>query len=89
MQGVGLCHGISGNAYALLALHKLTGNSSWLARAQYFAEFTAEHWEELLDVPDAPLSLYEVRALPFVCIKLTGTPCEVLYYCQVQFRVPK
>lgn len=27
---------------------------------QQFAHFMVEHWKELKDVPDAPLSLYEV-----------------------------
>ncbi|NRA66087.1 MAG: hypothetical protein HRU19_16480 [Pseudobacteriovorax sp.] len=32
-KGVSLCHGTSGSAYALLQIHKLTGESKWLDRA--------------------------------------------------------
>jgi hypothetical protein len=36
-KGPGLCHGTAGNAYALLALHKRTGDELWLTRARAFA----------------------------------------------------
>jgi hypothetical protein len=36
-KGVGLCHGTSGNGYALLALHRRTGEELWLERARAFA----------------------------------------------------
>ncbi len=60
MQGVGLCHGISGNAYAFLSLYHVTKDDLYRWRAQQFAQFMVDHWKELKDVPDAPLSLYEV-----------------------------
>lgn len=58
-KGVGLCHGISGNGYALLSLYRATGEPQYLGMAQSFALFAAEHWEELYEVPDRPASLYE------------------------------
>jgi hypothetical protein len=61
LQGVGLCHGISGNGYALLALARATGEARWLSAAQAFALHAARHWEQLAEVPDRPASLYEVR----------------------------
>jgi hypothetical protein len=36
-KGYGLCHGTSGNGYALLALHRRTGDPIWLERARSFA----------------------------------------------------
>ncbi len=60
MQGVGLCHGISGNAYALLSAFRYTGDERYLRRAVQFGSSMADHWQELLNVPDRPLSLYEV-----------------------------
>jgi hypothetical protein len=36
-KGPGLCHGTSGNGWALLALHARTGDPLWLGRARDFA----------------------------------------------------
>ena len=33
-KGYGLCHGVAGNAYAFLALYRVTGDAKHLARAQ-------------------------------------------------------
>ncbi|CAN5134340.1 hypothetical protein BH09PSE6_BH09PSE6_04770 [soil metagenome] len=37
IKGPGLCHGTAGNGYALLALHRRTGDRRWLDRARRFA----------------------------------------------------
>jgi hypothetical protein len=37
LKGNGICHGISGNAYALLSLYRATGDEKWLYRAYRFA----------------------------------------------------
>ncbi|CAL8470922.1 g10464 [Coccomyxa elongata] len=58
-KGVGLCHGISGNGYALLSAFRYTGDERYLRRAVQFGSSMADHWQELLKVPDRPLSLYE------------------------------
>ena len=58
-KGLGLCHGIAGNAYALLAHWRATGDAAWLRRAAAFAAFGAEHVAALEGVPDHPHSLYE------------------------------
>jgi hypothetical protein len=64
-KGVGLCHGIAGNAYALLMLSQhdssssSSGDASFLTMAQSFAVFAEEHLNELKDVADRPYSLYE------------------------------
>jgi lantibiotic modifying enzyme len=35
-KGAGLCHGTAGNGFAILKLHRLTGDESWLDRARRF-----------------------------------------------------
>lgn len=60
-KGVGLCHGISGSAYALLAAAGVgQRDSSCLARkrAHAFARFAWEHLDELEGLPDQPYCLY-------------------------------
>ncbi len=42
----GLCHGTAGNAYALLALWRRTGDGRWLERARAFAQHAAGQVEE-------------------------------------------
>ena len=42
----GLCHGTAGNAYALLALWRRTGEDEWLERARAFAQHAAAQVEE-------------------------------------------
>lgn len=58
-KGVGLCHGISGNAYCFLALYKVTKQIVHLRRAQHFAHFSlsTQHRKRLLQQPDVPMSL--------------------------------
>ena len=63
-KGVGLCHGISGNAFALLALANSSMLSSeqregWTSRVFQFANFAISHLDELERQPDRPYSLYE------------------------------
>jgi Lanthionine synthetase C-like protein len=42
----GLCHGTAGNAYALLALWRRTGDGQWLDRARAFAQHAAAQVEK-------------------------------------------
>eukprot|EP01102_Stenamoeba_stenopodia_P016589 TRINITY_DN5814_c0_g1_i1.p1 TRINITY_DN5814_c0_g1~~TRINITY_DN5814_c0_g1_i1.p1 ORF type:complete len:284 (-),score=66.32 TRINITY_DN5814_c0_g1_i1:34-885(-) len=64
IKGPGLCHGVAGNGYALLALYKATKKELYLLRALRFAQIT---WDEgfikevfeLRKGPDYPYSLYE------------------------------
>lgn len=42
----GLCHGTAGNAYALLAMWRRTGDEQWLERARAFAQHAAAQVEE-------------------------------------------
>ena len=58
-KGVGLCHGVSGNVYAFLALFRETGNAVWLDRAMYMTSFIVRYpWHETDYVSDAPSSLF-------------------------------
>ncbi|CAJ1438234.1 unnamed protein product [Effrenium voratum] len=57
LPGPGLCHGISGNGFALLSLCP-TGEV-WRHRALHFASFAIEHRDELLPLADRPYSLFE------------------------------
>ena len=45
-KGSNFCHGTGGNAYALLKLHKRTGETLWLERARVFAMHAIEQWRE-------------------------------------------
>ncbi|EPZ34647.1 hypothetical protein ROZALSC1DRAFT_27046 [Rozella allomycis CSF55] len=62
-KGVGLCHGISGNAYACLDLFKLTREKQYLVQTLYFSERCMSWKQETLNgklrLPDAPYSLME------------------------------
>lgn len=59
-KGPGACHGISGNAYALLELYNLTGDEKWFYRASQFASFMdSEQFRQGAQLPDHPLSLFE------------------------------
>ena len=63
LQGLGLCHGVSGNAYAFLSLYHLTEDDLYKRRAQQFGQFMLDNYSQLQDVPDTPLSMFEVRLL--------------------------
>lgn len=73
-KGLGLCHGVSGNAYSFLAQYRHTGDPKHLRRAEQFAAVVADSvasglaspgagsegaLEQLLDAPDRPASLME------------------------------
>lgn len=66
-QGPGLCHGVSGNGYALLSAYRHTQDAHYLVRAVRFATWLAEHWQELYGYADRPLSLFEVTRPTEVC----------------------
>jgi hypothetical protein len=58
---------VAGNAYSLLSLYRVTGKDEYLHMARQFA-LTAEDRTTLAQqrVPDAPYSLFEVRAVVVV-----------------------
>lgn len=61
MKGPGLCHGVAGNGYALLRMHRVTSKEAYLYQAECFAAFM-ESADFLLGGarrPDNPHSLFE------------------------------
>jgi hypothetical protein len=78
LRRVGICHGVSGNAYAFLALYRLTGDIGFLDKANAFAKFLLEHGRKLISTGemhggDHPYSLFE---------GLAGTACLFLDMAQ-------
>ncbi|XP_018851069.1 lanC-like protein GCR2 [Juglans regia] len=64
LKRVGICHGISGNAYVFLSLFRLTGNAKYLYRAKAFACFLLDRAQKLISEGkmhggDRPYSLFE------------------------------
>lgn len=64
LKRVGICHGISGNAYVFLSLYRLTGNVEFLYRAKAFACFLLDRAHKLISQGemhggDNPYSLFE------------------------------
>ncbi|KAG6541093.1 hypothetical protein Mapa_017532 [Marchantia paleacea] len=71
LRRIGLCHGVSGNAYVFLALHRLSGGKKHLHRAKMFAGFLHDRAFSLISTGemhggDHPHSLFE---------GLAGTAC--------------
>lgn len=62
-KGPGICHGVGGNGYVFLLLHRLTGDEKYLYRAKMFADFmTTDEFIRDARLPDNPESLYEGTA---------------------------
>lgn len=64
LKRVGICHGISGNAYVFLALYRLTGKVEYLYKAKAFACFLHDRAQKLIfegrmHGGDHPYSLFE------------------------------
>ncbi|KNC53002.1 uncharacterized protein AMSG_09179 [Thecamonas trahens ATCC 50062] len=56
----GLCHGLAGNGFALLALHRATGVAIWLVRARAFLLLAnSPSFVEGHETSDNPCSLYQ------------------------------
>lgn len=61
--GIGICHGVSGNAYAFLLLYRLTNDRSYLYKAKKFYEFMQrEIFRKTARKADCPQSLFEGTA---------------------------
>lgn len=61
-KGYGLCHGAAGNAYAFLALYRLTQDPKHLYRACLFADWCMNYGKHGCRMPDTPFSLFEGMA---------------------------
>ncbi|KAL5987660.1 hypothetical protein ACLOJK_035410 [Asimina triloba] len=64
LKRVGICHGVSGNAYVFLTLYRLTGDVKFLYKAKAFASFLLDKAENLIlegrmHGGDRPYSLFE------------------------------
>ncbi|KAL7102259.1 hypothetical protein ACP275_08G108500 [Erythranthe tilingii] len=64
LKRIGMCHGISGNAYVFLSLYRLTGVVEYLYRAKAFASFLLDGTHMLISTGelhsgDNPFSLFE------------------------------
>ena len=69
-QSPGLCHGVSGNVYALLSAYKHTKDARYLVRATRFAVWLTEHWQQLYGHADRLLSLFEVGEVSLAALLL-------------------
>jgi lantibiotic modifying enzyme len=58
-KGFGLCHGVAGNAYALLYVHQTLGDKRFFHRAGQYAKFCEQRGRVRTDQPDRPLSMFE------------------------------
>lgn len=80
LRRIGLCHGVSGNTYVFIALHRLTLEERHKHRARAFAGFIHDHAHEYISSGamhggDHPESLFE---------GLAGTAC--LYFDMSQME---
>lgn len=77
LKRVGMCHGISGNAYAFLSLYRLTGNVEYLYRAKAFACFLLDRAHKLIAKGemhggDSPYSLFEgIAGMAYLFLDMT------------------
>lgn len=70
LKGPGICHGVTGNAYAFLLMYRLTQDPKYLYRADKFMEFLQDpQFLRDANTPDYPYSLYE---------GLAGTVCFLI-----------
>ncbi|PKA60412.1 hypothetical protein AXF42_Ash008472 [Apostasia shenzhenica] len=64
LKRVGICHGVSGNAYVFLSLYRFTGKAEYLYRAKAFSCFLLDRAQPLITAGqmhggDHPFSLFE------------------------------
>ncbi|RZC93000.1 hypothetical protein C5167_028359 [Papaver somniferum] len=84
LRRVGICHGVSGNAYVFLSLYRLTGNVKYLFRAKSFACFLFDKAEKLISEGkmhggDHPYSLFEgLGGMTYLFLDMT-VPAEARF----------
>ncbi|KAL0283977.1 UNVERIFIED_CONTAM: LanC-like protein GCR2 [Sesamum angustifolium] len=77
LKRVGVCHGISGNAYVFLSLYQLTGKPEFLYRAKAFACFLHDRAQTLISEGimhggDRPYSLFEgIGGMAYLFLDMT------------------
>lgn len=84
-KGVGLCHGVSGNGFALLSIYRHVGNTDWLRRAKLFAYFGIANLSELFELPDHPYSLFQGLAGFYLFLHAIQKPSKYFFPC-FEFR---
>ncbi|GJV50526.1 LanC-like protein GCL2 [Tanacetum coccineum] len=76
LKKVGMCHGISGNAYVFLLLYRMTGNVEFLHKAKAFACFLLDRAHKLISEGqmhggDTPYSLFEgIRGMAYLFLDM-------------------
>lgn len=84
LKRVGICHGVSGNAYVFLSLYRLTGKEEYLYRAKAFACFLHDRAHTLISDGimhrgDHPFSLFEgIGGMSFLFLDL-AQPSKALF----------
>ncbi|XP_016491633.1 lanC-like protein GCL2 isoform X2 [Nicotiana tabacum] len=77
LKRVGMCHGISGNAYVFLLLYQLTGSVEYLYRAKALACFLLDRAHKLIAKGemhggDSPYSLFEgIGGMAYLFLDMT------------------
>ncbi|XP_023734509.1 lanC-like protein GCL2 [Lactuca sativa] len=77
LKKVGICHGISGNAYVFLSLYKMTGSVEFLHKAKAFACFLLDKSHKLISEGemhggDNPYSLFEgIGGMAYLFLDMT------------------
>lgn len=64
LKRIGICHGVSGNAYVFLSVYQITGNVEFLYKAKAFACFLLDRVHKLISAGEmhggeSPYSLFE------------------------------
>lgn len=77
LKKLGICHGISGNAYVFLSLYRMTGNVELLHKAKAFACFLLDRAHKLISEGqmhggDTPYSLFEgIGGMAYLFLDMT------------------
>ncbi|KAH9624508.1 hypothetical protein KSS87_019824 [Heliosperma pusillum] len=82
LKRVGICHGISGNAYVFLSLYRATGNMCYLYKAKAFASFLINNATKLIAAGemhggDNPYSLFEgIGGMAYLFLDMIEPTCS-------------
>ncbi|EPS72952.1 hypothetical protein M569_01803, partial [Genlisea aurea] len=85
LRRIGICHGISGNAYAFLAMYRATRRPEHLHRAAAFSCFLRDRAERLvaegaMHGGDAPYSLFEgIGGMAHLFLDMAGDVLEAKF----------
>ena len=80
IKGVGLCHGVSGNTYPLLAMYRATKDPVWLQTATHITMFLCHEHSRIYQQSERPLSLYEgVSGMVALLTDILASPSEAKF----------